>query len=46
MFKKYKEALVPIKTQAFMSIPIFDLNGNIYMNLQVTSRLKRKSSMN
>lgn len=29
-----------------MSVPILDLNGNIYMNLQVTSRLKRKSTMN
>ena len=43
LFKKLREAKKPIRTHEYLSYPIFDMDGELCMNLQVTSKKKKNS---
>ena len=42
-FKKQKEALVFNRTINYMSAPVFKLNGEIYLTLQVIANKKKSN---
>lgn len=43
MFKKMKDALVPVRQTEFMTQPIFTGDGELCMNIQLLSRKKRNT---
>ena len=42
-FKKFKDAALPIRTNEFMTHPIFNPDGELALNVQIIARRKRNS---
>lgn len=42
-FKKFKDAALPIRTNEFMTHPIFNAEGELTLNIQLIARRKRNS---